>query len=114
MISVAPSLRFVLMTSASSCAWTGGTTAATMTALFESLFTGSLTAVPATWLAGFSRPKRRINPKRVHLVNEHHEVVTEHLCQRLIDLDRLGFAPERIAKLRLIMLKADSTLDRLW
>src|SRR3990167_7071263 len=48
-----------------------------------------------------ARPKHRIDPELVHLVDQHHEIVAEHLRQRLIDLGRLGLAAERVAKLSL-------------
>ena len=47
-------------------------------------------------------PEHGRNPKLVHLVNEHHDVVTENLRQRLVDLGRLGLAAERVANLNSI------------
>ena len=47
-------------------------------------------------------------------LDEHTEIVTEHLAQHLIELPDITLAPYRIPELALIMLKAVSTFDRLW
>jgi hypothetical protein len=43
-------------------------------------------------------PERRLNPKFVHLVNQHDEVVAEHLAHRLVRHGRIGLAAHEIAK----------------
>ena len=48
-----------------------------------------------------SIPKDRVDPKLVHFVDQDHEIVAQHLGQRLIDLGRLALAPQRVAKLPL-------------
>jgi len=50
---------------------------------------------------GSIRPKRRVNSKLVHLVNQHHDVVTEHFAQRLVDHRNIRLAAERVSKLTL-------------
>ena len=44
-------------------------------------------------------PEHRLNPKLVHFVDQDHEIVTENLRQRFVDLGRGRLAAERIAKL---------------
>lgn len=46
-------------------------------------------------------PKYWCNPKFIHLVNQNHRIVAQHLCQCLVDLGRGRFASERVAKLPL-------------
>src|SRR5438093_4281955 len=48
-----------------------------------------------------ARPKNRGDAQLVHLVDQDHEVMAQHLGQRLVDLGGLALAPERVAKLPL-------------
>src|SRR3990170_5056898 len=47
------------------------------------------------------RPKSRVNPELVHLVDQHNEIMAEHLGERFVDLSRVALAPQRVAKLPL-------------
>lgn len=47
------------------------------------------------------RPKSRVNAKLAHLVNQHDEIVAQHLGERFVDLGRVGLTAERVAKLTL-------------
>src|SRR5439155_3914964 len=44
-------------------------------------------------------PKDRFNPKFIHLVNQHHKIVAEHLAQRLVDHCNVSLTPQRISEL---------------
>jgi hypothetical protein len=46
-------------------------------------------------------PKHGVNPKFVHLVNQNHEIVSEHLTQDFVPHRRISAAPQTIAKFAL-------------